>query len=74
MESNSFISTSFTCSDPLLTDATLAEMLSVSLAWVRKQRYLRRKGEPHTLTVDPVLVGDMPRYRIQDINTWLAGL
>jgi hypothetical protein len=58
----------------LLTDSQLAEILNVSIAWVRKQRYLRCKGEKHTLSVDPVRVGSMPRYKAKDINNWLASL
>lgn len=58
----------------LLTDDHLAEMLNVSTAWVKRQRYLRRKSANHVLTVDPVLIGDMPRYRVHDIAAWLNTL
>ena len=56
------------------SDKCLARRLGFSPSWVRKQRWLRRKGEDHVLTVDPVLFGGSPRYRLSDIKEWLDGL
>ena len=58
----------------LLNDRDIACSLSVSTSWVRKQRFLRRKGEAHMLTVDPVLIGSSPRYRQDEIETWIESL
>jgi hypothetical protein len=58
----------------LLSDEQVAALLNLSQAWVRKQRYLRRKGQAHTFTVDPVLIGDVPRYRANEIQNWLKKL
>ncbi len=55
----------------LLNDADLAAMLRMSRSWVRKERFNRRHGLPHALDVDPVLIGSVPRYRADDISTWL---
>lgn len=58
----------------LLTDRDIASLLSVSRSWVRKQRFNRRHGLPHVLIIDPVMVGCLPRYRVQDVEAWLASL
>ena len=55
----------------LLNDRAISDMLCMSPSWVRKQRWLRRKGEPHILTIDPILIGSTPRYRQPDVITWL---
>ncbi len=54
-----------------LSDKDIAEMLSVSPSWVRKQRHLRGKGESHSLTVDPIYIGSSPRYMVTQIQEWL---
>lgn len=61
-------------SQELLNDKTLARRLDLSTSWVRKQRWLRRKGEDHVLNIDPVMIGDSPRYRAEDIEEWLETL
>jgi hypothetical protein len=60
--------------ETLLSDEQVANLLKFSVAWLRKQRYLKRKGKPHILTVDPVMIGGTPRYRLSDIGTWLSSL
>ncbi len=57
-----------------LNDASLAEYIDVSPSWVRKQRYLRKKGEDHSLTVDAIYIGNSPRYKASEINKWLEAL
>ena len=56
----------------LVDDAYIANQLSFSRGWVRKQRFNRRHGLPHVLTIDPVLIGNEPRYRLKDFLDWLA--
>jgi hypothetical protein len=56
----------------LYSTADLAELLRMSQSWLRKDRMYRRRGLPHVLTIDPVMVGSAPRYRISDVETWLA--
>jgi predicted DNA-binding transcriptional regulator AlpA len=58
----------------LLSDEQVAKLLNLSVAWIRKQRYLRRKDQPHVFTVEPVLIGGVPRYRPSEIQSWLASL
>ena len=58
----------------LMNDYSIAEMLSMSVSWVRKQRWLRRGGQPHVLTIDPIMIGSAPRYRVSDVEAWLASL
>ena len=58
----------------LVDDRELAHMLSMSASWVRKQRFLRRHGKPHALTIDPVMIGAAPRYSIDDVRAWLSTL
>ena len=55
-------------------DHALAVTLSLSPSWVRGQRYKRRKGLPHTLDIDPVMIGSSPRYRIEDVEAFIKGL
>ena len=57
-----------------LNDASLAEYIDVSPSWVRKQRYLRKKGEDHFLTVDAIYIGNSPRYKTSEIFNWLQSL
>jgi hypothetical protein len=57
----------------LWSDADLAVVLRVSRSWIRKQRMLRRAGRPHSLKVDPVLIGSgtCPRYVASEIDAWI---
>lgn len=57
-----------------LSDKDLAELVRMSPSWVRKQRMLRNRGENHSLTVDPIYIGNSPRYLIAEIRNWLKGL
>jgi hypothetical protein len=57
--------------NPLISDRDIAEHLSMSKSWVRQQRLLRRRGEPHFLTIDPVMIGTSPRYRVEDLDALL---
>ena len=63
-----------TVNTALLSDRDVARSLSLSLAWVRKQRWLRNRGENHVLTIDPVRVGKAPRYRAADLFAWMEAL
>lgn len=63
-----------TVNTALLSDRDVARSLSLSLAWVRKQRWLRNRGESHVLTIDPVRLGKIPRYRTADLIAWVEGL
>ncbi len=58
----------------LLTDNQVASLLNLSVAWMRKQRHLRKVGKPHVFTVDAVFIGDVPRYRSSEIKEWLDSL
>lgn len=58
----------------LLNDAEIAGLIRLSVSWVRQQRFLRRHGRPHALTVDPVLIGTAPRYRRDEVMAWIEGL
>ena len=56
----------------LISDAQVAELLSVSRSWVRKERFNRRHGLPYVFDVDAVMVGSLPRYQINDVRAWIA--
>jgi len=58
----------------LICDKEVARLIGMSPSWIRVQRWKRRKGEEHTFIVDPVLIGTSPRYRVDDINAWIASL
>ena len=58
----------------LISDADIADMLGMSLSWVRNERLNRRRGLPHTLTIDPVMIGSAPRYRRSEVVDWVASL
>jgi len=49
-------------------------MLGMSRSWVRKERFNRRRGLPHTLTIDPVMIGSTPRYRQSEVMDWVESL
>lgn len=57
-----------------LNDSAVAETVCMSPSWVRVQRYKRRKGLPHTLNIDPVMIGSSPRYRMEDVEAFIEGL
>ena len=57
-----------------LNDSAVAETVCMSPSWVRVQRYKRRKGLPHTLNIDPVMIGTSPRYRMEDVEAFIEGL
>jgi predicted DNA-binding transcriptional regulator AlpA len=56
----------------LLRDSEISRLTSMSQSWVRKQRMYRRRGLDHVLKIDPVMIGPCPRYRISDVDAWLA--
>ena len=58
----------------LVDDACVAGLLSMSRSWVRKQRFLRRRGRPHVFDIDPVMIGSVPRYRLEDVLAWIRAL
>ena len=58
----------------LINDAQVSDYLSMSRSWIRKERYNRRHNLPHSLTIDPTMVGTSPRYRLSDIEEWMANL
>ena len=55
----------------LIDDDKIARLLSMSRSWVRKQRFNRRHGLPHVFDLDPVLIGSVPRYRLEDVLAWI---
>ena len=58
----------------LIGDGEVAELLSMSRSWVRKQRFLRRRGLDHNFKIDPVMIGSSPRYPLEDVEAWIAAL
>jgi predicted DNA-binding transcriptional regulator AlpA len=58
----------------LLTDGDIAHQLGLSRSWVRVERHRRRHGQDHSLTIDPVMVGSVPRYRSEEVTAWIAAL
>ena len=46
----------------------------MSRGWVRKQRFNRRHGLPHVFDIDPVMIGSVPRYRLEDVRAWIEAL
>lgn len=59
---------------PLVDDKTIAKTLRVSRSCIRGQRHKRFHGEDHWLDLEPVMVGSLPRYRIKDVEAFMAGL
>mgnify|MGYP000038220784 CR=1 FL=1 len=57
-----------------LNDSAVAETVCMSPSWVRVQRYKRRNGLPHTLNIDPVMIGSSPRYRVEDVEAFIKEL
>ncbi len=68
------MSNEFRKNSVLISDADIADMLGMSRSWVRKERFNRRRGLPHTLTIDPVMIGSTPRYRQSEVMDWVASL
>ena len=58
----------------LVDDAYVAKLLSMSRSFIRKQRFLRRRGLPHIFDIDPVMIGSSPRYPLEDVDAWIAAL
>lgn len=58
----------------LINDQGVAEITSMSTGWVRNQRWRRKHDEEHSLTIDPVMIGSSPRYRLDDVMAWVDGL
>ena len=58
----------------LVDDAYVAKRISMSPGWVRKQRFNRRHGLPHVLTIDPVMIASVPRYWLEDVRAWIKAL
>ena len=61
-------------SENLLSDEQVAHLINFSVAWVRKERWKKRSGRPYVLTVDPVMIGNKPRYRSSEITQWINQL
>ena len=59
-------------SERLINDAEIANLLSISRSWVRKQRFNRRHGLAHVFDIEPIMVGSVPRYRLTDVSAWVA--
>jgi hypothetical protein len=59
-------------SDPYICDAEIAERLRLKPGTIRKERYNRRHGLPHWFTVDPIMIGSMPRYKASEFEDCLA--
>ena len=57
-----------------LNDSAVAATVCMSKSWVRVERHKRRKGLPHTLNIDPVMIGSSPRYKIEDVEAFIEGL
>ena len=55
-------------------DKEIATELRMSVSWVRKQRWLRRHGQEHVLTIDPVMIGKTPRYQCEVVMSWFEEL
>ena len=56
----------------LVDDVYIAKRLSMSRGWVRKQRFNRRRGLLHVFDIDPVMIGSVPRYRLEDVRAWIS--
>lgn len=55
-------------------DKDIAHLLSVSPQSIRVQRYNRRHGKDHYLTIDPVMIGSSPRYAWEDVAALIEEL
>lgn len=52
-------------------DKWIASRISMKISTIRSQRFKRLHSQDHWLTIDPVYIGNKPRYRLGDIFTWL---
>jgi len=55
----------------LISDSEVATLVTMSRSWVRQQRFRRRHGKDHVFTVDPVQLGSTPRYRREEVESWI---
>ena len=55
----------------LIDDAYIAQHLRVSRGWVRTQRFRRRHALSHVFNVDPIYIGSLPRYFLQEVLAWV---
>ena len=55
----------------LISDSEVATLVTMSRSWVRQQRFRRRHGKDHVFTVDPVQIGSTPRYRREEVESWI---
>ena len=55
----------------LVNDGEIARLVCMSKSWVRKERFNRRRGLKHSLSLDPTMIGRCPRYRLTDVQAWL---
>lgn len=60
-----------TTTTQMISDKGLADLLDVSLAWVKQQQHKRKNNQEHALTVDPIYLGKTKRYRLADIEQWI---
>ena len=58
----------------LIDDRRVAELVCLSRSWVRQQRLRRRRGLPHAFTIDPVIIGSIPRYPLDEVYEWIRNL
>jgi len=52
--------------DSLISDATIAQDIGCQTVTMRVQRHYRKRGKSHWFTLDAVMVGSMPRYRLSE--------
>lgn len=60
--------------DCLIDDRQVSKITSMSISWPRQERFKRRQNHPHVFTIDPIMVGSSPRYRLSDVREWLLSL
>lgn len=53
-------------------DKQIADLLAVSVSWVRLQRFNRRHGHPHVFDIDHIQLGSVPRYKRSDVESFMA--
>lgn len=53
------------------SDLDIARILSMSPEYVRGQRSRRKHNLPHWLEIDPIYVGNRPRYRAEEFHAFL---
>ena len=47
-----------------IDDKWFANRVGMKYSTIRSERFKRRHGLPHWLTIDPVMIGSKPRYRL----------